>query len=244
MFARILALVILAALPAAADPIVCAPPAGQRLAVTGVALWDRLNVRTGPGTAYAILGSVGPDADDLVATGRVGFLTQLCRIACDQYRAGVPGFADVVERDCRARSRIWYELRAPGGLTGWSSARYLAIRRLPPPPPPRPPGIIIPPFPGGGDQPVIDPPGTGEEVLRFDCDNGERLRVTLRRQGEEAVVQLGDGRTYVLRRMPGPEEINYVSPDHGGMAIEGERGVVRWLGPGSRLSSTLCLRAA
>lgn len=236
MFARILAFMILAALPAAADPIVCAPPAGQRLGVTGVALWDRLNVRTGPGTAYAILGSVGPTADDLVATGRVGFLTQLCRIACDQYRAGVPGFAEVVERDCRARGRIWYELGAPGGLSGWSSARYLAILR----PPPRPPGIVIPPFPGGGDLPVIDPPGAGDEVLRFDCANGERLRLTLRRQGEEAEVQLRDGRRFVLRRMPGPEEINYVSPDQGGMAIEGERSVVRWLGPGSRNSSTLC----
>lgn len=106
--------------------------------------WDTLNVRAGPGTGYSVLGTVGPHADDLVATGRVGFLTQLCRVACDQYRAGVPGFADIVERDCRARSRIWYELRTPRGLTGWSSARYLDVR----PPASRPPGIIIPPHLG------------------------------------------------------------------------------------------------
>lgn len=254
MLARVLALLMLAAVPAAADPIVCAPPPGHRLAVTGVPGWDSLNVRAGPGTGYRVLGTVGPNADHLVATGRVGFLSQLCRVACDQYRAGVPGFADIVERDCRARSQIWYELRTPGGMTGWSSARYLNVR----PPAPRPPGIIVPPHPGGdrpivsppdpggnGDRPVIDPPppGPGDSVLRFACENGERLTVTLRHQGNEAVVRLRDGRSFALRRMPGPAEINYATPAHGGLALEGDRGGVHWKGPGSH-GSTRCFGAA
>lgn len=236
MLARILAMLILAAVPAAADPVVCAPPPGQRLAVVGVAEWDRLNVRTGPGVANAILGSLAPHADFLSATGRVGFLTQLCRVACDQYRAGVADFAAIVQRDCLGRSQIWYELRAPGGLAGWSSARYLELRTAAPPPGTQPPS------PGGGDGPVISPPfpDPAARVLYFDCADGERLRVTLREETQDALVRLAGGREFVLRRMPAPGGLSYVTTAFGGLSLEGDRTAVYWKGPGAQ-GSTRCL---
>jgi hypothetical protein len=72
------------------------PAAGDVVAVVGVAHDDVLNVRELPGTEYAIVTTLNPLADDVVATGRHRLLT----------------------------SSIWNEVTA-SGVTGWVNSRYL-----------------------------------------------------------------------------------------------------------------------
>lgn len=72
--------------------------AGDIIGVMGVAHDDQLNVRDLPGADQAIIATIGPTADDLVATGRARLL---------------PG-------------SIWYEI-ASGTGTGWVNSRFVAF---------------------------------------------------------------------------------------------------------------------
>jgi spore germination protein GerM len=72
------------------------PQAGDVVAVVGVAHDDVLNVRELPGASYAIIATLDPLADDVVATGRHRLLT----------------------------SSIWNEVTA-NGVTGWVNSSYL-----------------------------------------------------------------------------------------------------------------------
>ena len=72
------------------------PAAGDVVAVVGVAHDDVLNVRELPGATYAIVATLDPLADDVVATGRHRLLT----------------------------SSIWNEVTA-NGVTGWVNSSYL-----------------------------------------------------------------------------------------------------------------------
>jgi immunoglobulin-like protein involved in spore germination/sporulation and spore germination protein len=72
------------------------PAAGDVVAVVGVAHDDVLNVRDLPGASFAIVTTVDPLADDLVATGRHRLLT----------------------------SSIWDEVTA-NGITGWVNSSYI-----------------------------------------------------------------------------------------------------------------------
>ena len=73
---------------------------GSVMSVIGVAHDDVLNLRTGPGTGFAVRRTLDPLATGLVATGR-GWQ--------------VPG------------GPLWAEVTA-SGTTGWVSLRYLAVR--------------------------------------------------------------------------------------------------------------------
>lgn len=72
--------------------------AGDVLAVVGVAHDDALNVRAIPGMDGAVLTTVGPTDDDLVATGEARQLSQ----------------------------SFWYQVEVDG-VTGWASVRFLAF---------------------------------------------------------------------------------------------------------------------
>ena len=66
--------------------------------VTGVAVDDRLNVRTGPGVRNAVVATLAPDTVELESTGRIA----------------------------RVDGALWREIVVPGDGTGWVNARYLA----------------------------------------------------------------------------------------------------------------------
>jgi hypothetical protein len=73
------------------------PQRGDVLGVIGVSANDVLNVRSGPGTTFAVVARLAPLTDDVVATGRARLLTR----------------------------SIWWEVMVDG-TTGWASSRYLA----------------------------------------------------------------------------------------------------------------------
>lgn len=79
-------------------------------AVTGVAADDRLNLRAGPGTHYALLGSLGPDAR--------GIEMMVCvpTVTFEQFQA--------LEAEGHAFQPRWCLVRLEGE-SGWARARYL-----------------------------------------------------------------------------------------------------------------------
>lgn len=74
-------------------------PADSALSVVGVAHDDVLNVRSGPGTSFPVVATLGPVADDVTATGRVW----------------------------QSESSWWTEV-SPSGTTGWVNTRLVAGR--------------------------------------------------------------------------------------------------------------------
>ena len=81
----------------AGEPFDIGPAEGDVLGVVGVAYDDVLNVRSGPGTNQAIVATLDPLYDQIIATGRHRLLTR----------------------------SIWNEI-VVGGVTGWANARFMA----------------------------------------------------------------------------------------------------------------------
>ncbi|MFN3294686.1 MAG: hypothetical protein ACK414_14745 [Gemmobacter sp.] len=229
MLLRSLVLLMLSGLPATADAI-CRPEPGQSLRVVGVAANDPLNVRAGAGGTFKVLGTIRAGQPDVRATGRVAFLRDSCKLACSQLLNGIAGgaIASVIEQDCRARGRIWYEVVTSRGLKGWASAGFLlpGAATKPTPPGTRPP---IDPMP----MPTIDP------VHRFSCMNSDRIVVTLRAATQDAQVVNKAGRILYLGKRAGGPPINYTSPAFGGMSLQGSPRQVSWQEPGRQ--ATTCV---
>ena len=80
----------------AGEPFDIGPAEGDVLGVVGVAYDDVLNVRSGPGTNYAIVATLDPLFDQIIATGRHRLLTR----------------------------SIWDEIVVEG-VTGWANTRYM-----------------------------------------------------------------------------------------------------------------------
>lgn len=74
------------------------PGAAAVACVQGVAAWDTLRVRSGPGSGFAAIGGIPPSACGVIVRGR-----------------------------CRG---VWCPV-GYGGLTGWSSARFLDMAARP-----------------------------------------------------------------------------------------------------------------
>lgn len=81
----------------AGEPFDLGPAEGDVLGVVGVAFDDVLNVRSGPGTDQAIVATLDPLFDQIVATGRHRLLTR----------------------------SIWNEI-VVGGRTGWANSSFMA----------------------------------------------------------------------------------------------------------------------
>ena len=106
--------VLLFSVPVAAQVDAHGPDAWQ---VTGVAIDDTLNVRTGPGTENMIVGKLSPDASGLEMITCIPYLTR------SQYgQLTKSELNDLPPRWCLMRSA---DLR----VSGWASAHYLVDDR-------------------------------------------------------------------------------------------------------------------
>lgn len=222
--ARLLAAALalgLATLPARADDV-CDPVKGRGMAVTGVAANDTLNMRKSPSASAEIDERLKPGAKGLTSTGRSRQTTDACALACVAVGLGADKAALAVAKDCKARGRIWYEVRSAAGRTGWVSGRFIL------------PGAAV------AVPPISTLPAPAEEPLyRYTCQNGERINVTLRAGTQDAEVVTKDGRFLYLGRKAGGPAINYASPAFGGMALRGTAARVVWQAPGK--SETTCV---
>lgn len=214
--------VVLAMAGPAVAQSACVAPRGQSYTVAGVAAGDVLNLRSGAGTDNGIVAALPNGTRGLIATGRVRFTREKCAIACAQVLDGLGGLGAVLEADCYAKGRIWYELREPRGKTGWAAAQFLRAGTAPPPPPPPAP-----------------PPVVKDEALRLVCRSGETLDVVLRARTKDALVITGDGLDLVLPRVKSGLEVDYASREFGGIGLKGTKRRATWVGPGQ--PETLCV---
>lgn len=219
---------------AAAAGNVCLPDRGAVLSVTGVPAGNALTLRAGPGTDYPRVGDLVPGQRGLRATGRVHYLSRRCAKACADLLDGRGGsrLPRLIERECRAEGRIWYELRTGRGAVGWASARHLVqagsavppIGVLPPAPPPPPP---------------VRPPVNPDGLLRFACDNGDFLVLQLGAGSATARVMDAAGASWDLqrRREDSPSAFDFMGPAPDYVQVTGNARNLRWQGPGRPATS-------
>lgn len=108
----------------------CVPPEGSLLRVVNVALDDTLNVRQGVGTDFAVLDTLKPGSVSTRFTGVYSIRNATCAQLCDQSPYGSKAY-DEFYQTCLAPGRIWYQVGTAGGVTGWASAKFLEVERLP-----------------------------------------------------------------------------------------------------------------
>lgn len=175
----------------------CRPAAGSYWSVTGVALNDVLNLRTGPGPGNPVVTRIPPRATGLKFDGGIETATVGCRNACAAVLLGAKAARPMVDYECIVKSGLWYRMRAPDGSRGWAVAKYLKMGGSAPAP--------LPP---------VQPP-VQEGRFNFLCPGLGNLLLVTRAATNDAVLYAPGGASFVLVRERGAaQELAYRGRDN------------------------------
>jgi len=212
MLFRSLAVLVLSAFPALAEPI-CDPAQGTALSVVGVAANDTLNMRSAPSASAALIARIRPGESGVTATGRVAWAKGQCHTTCSGAEGGLNDTGRSIAYGCKASGKIWYEVRRKNGDTGWASGKFLDLADdgmvIEPPPPPKP---------------------EVEARLKYTCGSAGAMTVAIYKGGKTADVSIG-GKTYlVVRKDHLVLRFSYAAGD--GARLRGGTELIEWRWPG------------
>lgn len=212
MLFRSLAVLVLSAFPALAEPI-CDPARGTALDVVGVAANDTLNMRAAPNASAALIARIRPGESGVTATGRVAWAKGQCHTTCSGAEGGLNDTGRSIAYGCKASGKIWYEVRRRNGDIGWASGKFLDLADdgmvIEPPPPPKP---------------------EVEARLKYTCGSAGAMTVAIYKGGKTADVSIG-GKTYlVVRKDHLVLRFSYAAGD--GARLRGGTELIEWRWPG------------
>jgi len=206
-----LALALLISHPVLADDI-CDPDKGTAMRVIGVAANDMLNLRAGPTASDKLVARLAPGQVAL-STGWAAQAKGQCYTTCSGAEGGLNDTGRSIAYGCKAKGKIWYQLRTPKGVIGWASGKYLEVGGA----------VAVPP--------IAEAPSV-ERTYRFACGEIGRLTVAIHRGRETADVTVG-GVAHLVRRKPHAlVPLSYAAAD--GARLRGTADLVEWRWPDGR----------
>lgn len=206
-----LALALMMSQPAFADDI-CDPDKGTAMRVIGVASNDTLNLRAGPTAADKLVGRLAP-GQVATSTGWAAQAKGQCYTTCSGAEGGLNDTGRSIAYGCKAKGKIWYQVRTAKGVVGWASGKYLEVG----------PHAAVPPI---AELPVI------ERTYRFACGEMGRMTVAIYRGRETADVTVGGVAHLVQRKPHALLPLSYAAGD--GARLRGTADLVEWRWPDGR----------
>lgn len=210
---RFLALALALFLPqtALADAI-CDPEKGTAMRVIGVAANDTLNLRAGPTAADKLVARLAPD-QVATSTGWAAQAKGQCYTTCSGAEGGLNDTGRSIAYGCKAKGKIWYQVRTAKGVVGWASGKYLEVGGH----------VAVPPI---AELPAV------ERSYRFACGDIGRLTVAVYRGGETADVTVGRVTHLVVKKPHALLPLSYAAGD--GARLRGTADLVEWRWPDGR----------